>query len=188
MQMPAETLDRARLEEHFAAQKAALMLHPFRFVLGHFGRWLLAGYILAWLPLFLARDRLVFPLSGSALMRYVFAPFVFAALVSVWSVWYSRRRFRLEASALADQVQREHAQLAGPAWIKAALAFGMKLILWVGVPVGALFAVALPGIASLSQRLAILGLFIALTAAWGIPFGFVIRWMTLRSHRRWLIH
>jgi ABC-type uncharacterized transport system permease subunit len=164
-----------------------MALHPLRWVIGHFFRWLVGGFVLAWLPSLVARDLPILPFSGQSLTRYVLAPFVFATLVTVWSVWYSRRRFRPGVSALADQVEREHAQLAEPTWIKAAVGAGIKLTLWVGGLVGALIAAALPGISSLSERLAIFGQFVAFTAAWAIPFGFVIRWMTLRSYRRWRI-
>jgi hypothetical protein len=110
---------------------------------------------------------------------------VFSLALAFWSGWTELRDARLGSEAVARRIETEWRNLAGPRWLRTTLLMGAKLGAGIGIPVGALLALAMPaaGLPSENRPLALL-LFIAMTLAWTLPFAFLLRLVILRGYRR----
>jgi hypothetical protein len=137
MHQHSAVLDHRRLEEHFAMLKADYERSPLRWTARNFVRLLVFGFAVAVISELFAGDARVLTFSRTSLIRWVIAPFALATILTIWSAWYQRRRFRLEASVLADRVEREHAKMTQRGWVRTCLQIGAKLTLWIGVLVAA---------------------------------------------------
>ena len=182
------SVDRSKLEEYQSKLR--------REVEDHFASWATRQFLKTWGfgLLILLSGQLLFGDEPSLVSRLAAPRLVFiliAALgvgifMTVWGIWNTRRQLKLASVQLADRIEKEHAQLTGPAWVRHVLGIGLKLTLGVGLPVGALFSL-LPIPATVGTRISMFVAFVGMTALWAMPFAFAIRWMSLRSDRRWQV-
>jgi len=123
--------------------------------------------------------------SGFGVWRLVVI-LVASLALAIWSCWAELRDARLGTEAVARRIEKQWSNLAGPRWLRTTLLLGAKLGLGIGVPVGALMAVAMPAAGlPFEQRPLALPVFTAMTLAWTLPFAFLLRMLILRGYRRY---
>lgn len=183
------SIDLNQLETHLSSVKAQFE--------GHFASWLsrrlfvnviLAYLVLVMVPLTLAGDPgRVLHLSGPTLWLNLVGPFVFAGFMTIWSAWFTRRQVRGGPQEMARRIEQEVENLTGPGWIRRVLRVGLLMALAIGLPIGGLIAVFVPaGAFPGGSRLLTVPAVFAMTLLWTVPMAFVLRWATLRLHRRWI--
>ena len=99
--------------------------------------------------------------------------------------WLLVRAIRRKGpEAMARKFDLDWRKLTGPRWVRRVTLVGIMMGLGIGIPVGTLLALFIPG-ADLpaTGRVGVLLLFVAATVAWTLPAAFGIRFLTLRYYR-----
>ena len=185
---PAGSIDLQRLEAILAERNAKLRRAPLRRYAWIFLRtvvffWLLFTTVLPWLE-----GQPVVPLTftgRNAAIRLILALALGFYALAV-HVDLTRKAMRsADASDEIRRIYRDHERMTGPHWVLWTLRTGVLMGLAVGIPIGLLLAIGLkPGDLPPGGRVATVPLFTAVSLVWTIPFAFGIRWIVLRSHRR----
>jgi hypothetical protein len=187
MESPAE-VDVVSLETHLTTIHARFK--------GAWNRWvaqrLFVNIVLAYLvfviiPAALAGEFAhVFDLEGRRIWTNLVGPLAFAIVITAWSVWYTRRQVVRGPQQTARSIEREVRTLTGPHWLRRVLMIGLGMGAAIGIPIGALVAFTAPAGLSLGSRMLAVFTFTAMTLLWTIPIAFAIRWVTLRTHQRFI--
>lgn len=124
------------------------------------------------------------PSSPGFLLRLM-APVALAAVASPILYLRARKRARMTVDDLLAESDSEVADMTRPGWVGRTVRQGLLLAAGVGVPVGSAMALLFPTteLPGESRILAFVG-FLLMTAAWALPFVFLVRWMSLNSQKR----
>lgn len=178
------SVDRAAVAQASAASDRALASR---------GRWIARWLLLSagiWLFVIVVPSALVgglgvalHPETGRA-----WADVVLAALLAAGLVQWERRRARRPPEEIAAEVERMWTQLTRPGWAVRCGLLGVAGGVVLGLLVGGLLVSTTPveELPAGSRAVGLAG-FVGVTLLWSVPMAFLIRWVSLRSHRRFVL-
>jgi hypothetical protein len=177
-------VDRAAVAEVSAASERALASR---------GRWIARWLVLSggiWFFVIVVPSALVgglgialHPATGRA-----WADVVLAALLAAGLVRWERRRARRPPEEVAAEVERTWTQLTRPGWAVRCALLGAGAGVVLGLLVGGLLVSTAPAEElPAGSRAAGLAGFVGVTLLWTVPMAFLIRWVSLRTHRRFVL-
>jgi hypothetical protein len=110
-----------------------------------------------------------------------------AWVVATLATWWGWRSLVAPPDERARSLVREWDEMTAPGWPLRAVKLGVRMGVFMAIPVGAFMAWFLPGQAvSGGARLLVFGMFLGATLLWTIPMAFLIRHMAMTSYRRYL--
>jgi hypothetical protein len=143
-------------------------------------------YLIA-IPLLSGNGLSVYNPSRAALWVWLAATVVVTAGNMALRDW-STRHAALDVDVAARRIERDIEKLEGLGWMARTLRQGVYLGLAIGVSIGLLMVLLLPPAFGAGwERWKGAWLFLGATLAWTIPMSFAIRWLSLRSMKKYVI-
>jgi hypothetical protein len=178
-----------RVEAHLRETARSLEAGPVRWFVPRFLSASILGVgLTVVVPAFLSGD-LAQALDSSARFYWVrvLTPVVLAAPFTYVGYRRARKQVRAGTAALARRLETEWRELTEPGWVGRACRYGGYMTAGIGIPVGLLMALPFPTseLPGGSRLLALAG-FVAATAAWAFPMAFGFRWLSIKSHKKFL--